>query len=226
MKSRLGLLSAAILALPGQAMASDPTALIELAAGAVLVVVVAAGVAWFLLRRATDTWVIRPETRDDAEAIESITVAAFRAAEHSNGQEQAIVRALRQAGVLTLSLVADNGCAVLGHVAVSPVRLSGGEPGWYGLGPVSVHPHVQRQGIGRRLVARALDELRARGAAGCVVLGDPGYYSHFGFAPAAGLVLPGVPAEYFQALAFSGGVPAGEVTYHAAFGTEGGGAAA
>lgn len=215
----------ALLATPTPALASDPSALVELAVIALALVLAVMGIVWFLLRRATGTWVIRPETRDDAEAVEAVTIAAFRAAEHSNGQEQAIVRALRQAGALTLSLVADNGGAVLGHIAVSPVRLSGGEPGWFGLGPVSVHPHFQRQGIGRRLVAQALAELRARGAAGCVVLGDPRYYSHFGFAPAPGLVLAGVPAEYFQALGFTGGISEGEVAYHAAFDTDGGGAA-
>ena len=65
----------------------------------------------------------------------------------------------------------------------------------------------------------ALDALRARGALGCVVLGDPAYYRRFGFKPQPGLVLPGVPAEYFQAIVFSSPVPNGTTTYHEAFNT-------
>ena len=55
------------------------------------------------------------------------------------------------------------------------------------------------------------------GAAGCVLLGDPAYYRRFGFECHAGLVLPGVPPEYFMALAFKGAVPCGAVSYHPAF---------
>jgi predicted N-acetyltransferase YhbS len=88
----------------------------------------------------------------------------------------------------------------------------------YGLGPVSVLPECQGAGIGSALVRRALEHLRASGAVGCVVLGEPGYYSRFGFRPEPRLVLPGVPAEYFQAIVFVGTAPAGEVAYHSSFG--------
>ena len=203
---------------PAPALASDPSGLVELALGALALVVMAVALAWFLLKRATGTLAIRAEAPDDADAIEAVTLAAFRRAEHSNGREQAIVRDLRRAGALSVARPPDQGGAVLGHVAVSPVQLSGGEPGWFGLGPVSVHPHFQRKGLGSRLVNRALEELRARGASGCVVLGDPGYYGRFGFAPSPDLVLPGVPAGYFQALAFIGDAPRGEATFHEAFG--------
>lgn len=68
---------------------------------------------------------------------------------------------------------------------------------------------------------RALDELRAIGAAGCVVLGEPDYYGRFGFAPVPGLVLPGVPPEYFMAIAFAPATPQGTVAYHEAFDVQG-----
>jgi len=102
-------------------------------------------------------------------------------------------------------------------VAVSPVTVSGGVVGWYGLGPVSVAPTCQGRGVGRALVERALAELRAQGAAGCVVLGEPVYYARFGFVAEPALVLAGVPAEYFQALAFIGPPPSGTVAYQPAF---------
>ncbi|WP_163469467.1 GNAT family N-acetyltransferase, partial [Escherichia coli] len=82
---------------------------------------------------------------------------------------------------LTLSLVAEHNGTPIGHASVSPIVLSNGAAGWYGLAPVSVLPAYQSQGIGSRLIRRLLAELQERGAAGCVVLGDPNYYGRFGF---------------------------------------------
>ena len=160
---------------------------------------------------------IRNELPADVAAIDAVTRAAFTSARHSSGTEHAIVRALRDAGRLAVSLVAEADGEVVGHVAASPVTVTDGSTGWYGLGPVSVAPAHQRRNIGATLVTRALSSLRAAGAAGCVVLGDPGYYARFGFRPEPRLVLPGVPAGYFQALPFDADRPAGEVAYHAAF---------
>jgi putative acetyltransferase len=160
---------------------------------------------------------LRPERPADAAAIESLTASAFLNAEHTSHTEQHIVNALRSAGQLTVSLVAEEAGVIVGHVAVSPVVISGGATLWYGLGPISVAPAKQRLGIGCCLMEAALAELRRLGAAGCVLLGDPQYYRRFGFRPAAGLVLPGVPPEYFQALPFQGAVPGGIVSYHDAF---------
>lgn len=160
---------------------------------------------------------IRDESPSDVAAIEAVTIEAFASAEHSSGTEQFVVRALRDAGQLAVSLVAEEGGRVVGHVAVSPVTITSGSSGWYGLGPVSVVPDRQGKGIGTLLITQALAELRTSAAVGCVVLGEPGYYSRFGFKREPGLVLPDVPPEYFQAIAFSGACPAGEVAYHASF---------
>ncbi|WP_432731222.1 GNAT family N-acetyltransferase [Variovorax sp. W6] len=161
---------------------------------------------------------IRNEAASDATAIEAVTVAAFLEAEHSSHTEQFIVTALRRAGQLSVSLVAEDASGlVVGHVAISPVRISDGSADWYGLGPVSVTPGHQGQGIGTQLVNKALTALRELGAAGCVVLGDPAYYGRFGFAATPGLIYPGVPPQYFQALLLAGAMPSGTVSYHAAF---------
>jgi len=161
--------------------------------------------------------VIRSECPDDAAAIEAVTVAAFKEAPHTAHTEQFIVRALREAGALSVSLVAEDAGVIVGHVALSPVVLSGGEPDWYGLGPISVVPALQGRGIGTRLMQAALDALRDRRAAGCVVLGDPAYYGRFGFVADPALVLPDVPPLYFQALPLNGAMPVGIVSYHPAF---------
>ncbi|MCQ4310967.1 N-acetyltransferase [Pseudomonas stutzeri] len=101
--------------------------------------------------------------------------------------------------------------------AAIEATINSGSPGWYGLGPVSVVPDQQGKGIGTMLITQALAKLRTSGAVGCVVLGEPGYYSRFGFKVDPRLVLPDVPAEYFQAIVFNGTFPAGEVAYHASF---------
>lgn len=159
---------------------------------------------------------IRDERPEDAPAISRLVIEAFRDAPHSDGTEAAIVDGLRAAGALTISLVAVEGTAVLGHVAFSPVTLSGAGCDWYGLGPLAVRVSGRRRGTGEALVRAGLARLTRDGAAGCVVLGDPAYYARFGFRPDPALTLDGVPAEYFQALRF-GGADAGAVAYHPAF---------
>lgn len=159
---------------------------------------------------------IRPESPPDKDAIESVIAAAFLDAPHTSHTEQLIVSALRDAGQLTLSLVAETHGNIVGHIALSPVTIADGSCGWYGLGPLAVVPAHQNQGIGTKLVTQALNQLRLLGASGCVVLGEPTYYRRFGFT-ARSLILPDVPAEYFQAICFQGSMPTGIVTYHNAF---------
>src|SRR5690606_24677108 len=132
-----------------------------------------------------------------------VTVAAFVNAAHTSHTEQFIVDALRNAGQLAVSLVAEDNGEIIGHVGISPVTMSGGEDRWYGLGPLSVIPVRQGQGVGSLLVERGLAELRGLGAAGCVVLGDPTYYCRFGFKAEPSLLLPGAPPEHFQAISFT-----------------------
>lgn len=160
---------------------------------------------------------IRKAVPADISAIDAVTVAAFRSAQHSSGTEQHIVAALRDAGQLVVSLVAEDHGQVVGHVAASPVTISDGTANWYGLGPVSVVPERQDQGLGGLLVTSALRELRTLGAAGCVVLGEPSYYARFGFRSNPNLVLPGVPPQYFQLITLQGAAPCGQVGYHASF---------
>lgn len=160
---------------------------------------------------------IRPEQPSDLAAIGSLITRAFATATHSDGTEAGIVEGLRRAGALTLSLVALVQGTLVGQVAFSPVTVGGQRLEWYGLGPVAVEPTLQRGGIGGALVEEGLARLRQMGAQGCVLLGEPEYYSRFGFVADLRLTLDGVPAEYFQALSFTGEVPEGRVEYHPAF---------
>jgi putative acetyltransferase len=163
---------------------------------------------------------IRPELADDVEVIEAVTTAAFLNAPHTAHTEQFVVAALRRAGALSISLAAEVDGAVVGHVAVSPVSLSDGTKGWFGLGPISVVPALQGRGIGSYLMRDALEILRTRGAAGCVLVGDPGYYERFGFRAEPKLSCSGVPPQNLLALPFGSPAPKADITFHAAFGAQ------
>jgi len=163
---------------------------------------------------------IRDETNADASAITEVTLAAFKTLEISGQTEQFIVQALRAAKALTVSLVAELDGRVIGHIAFSPVSISDGTPNWYGLGPVSVLPEHQRQGIGKALIHAGLSRLKALHAQGCCLVGHPAYYRQFGFRNMPELVLEGVPPEVFFALPLGERTPHGTVTFHDAFKAE------
>jgi putative acetyltransferase len=166
---------------------------------------------------------IRPEHAIDVAAIRAVTAAAFKDAPFSDQTEPAIVDALRAAGALSVSLVAIEDSQVVGHAAFSPIEIAplettGALSDWYGLGPVSVRPDRHGHGIGQALIRAGLSELKALHAAGCVVLGDPAYYGHFGFAPNPALSYCDAASPYLQSLTFHGPPPHGEVRYHPGFG--------
>jgi putative acetyltransferase len=160
---------------------------------------------------------IRQETDADVRAITEVTEAAFQTMEISDHTEQFIVTALRKAGALTVSLVAELDGRVVGHIAFSPITMSDGTADWYGMGPVSVLPQVQRKGIGKALVQEGLSQLKGLKARGCCLVGHPEYYRKFGFQNTPELGLEGVPPEVFFALSFDGYVPRGTVSFHDAF---------
>ncbi len=165
--------------------------------------------------------VIRNENKSDIKAISKITKAAFETLAVSNQTEQFIIDALRDANVLTISLVAVAGKKVVGHIAFSPVTVSDGSPGWFGLGPISVLPELHKQGIGKSLIREGLSRLKSMGAKGCILVGDPGYYQRFGFRSPKTLVIEGVPQEYVLALPFVESKASGTVVFHDAFAATG-----
>jgi len=165
--------------------------------------------------------VIRREAYGDEDAISEVTIAAFSSLQVSNHTEQFIIKALRAANSLAVSLVAEVEGRVIGHIAFSPLTISDGTQNWYGLGPVSVLPGYQQQGIGKALIQEGLSRLKAIGAQGCCLVGHPDYYTRFGFKNIPSLVLEGVPQEVFFALSFDGHTPRGTVTFHEGFKADG-----
>jgi putative acetyltransferase len=161
---------------------------------------------------------IRSERPTDKDAIQKVTSEAFAGKPYSNQAEHLIVDALRDAGALSLSLVAEVNEEVVGHVSFSLVTINGNAVDWYGIGPVSVSPTYQLQSIGSKLIKAGLAKIREAGAKGCVLEGSPQYYQRFGFKTYPDLVYEGSPApEYFMALPFYDEVPHGKVEFHKSF---------
>ncbi|MCK7505128.1 MAG: N-acetyltransferase [Desulfobacterales bacterium] len=105
--------------------------------------------------------IIRNETISDIAAINEVTIAAFKNLAISNQTEQFIINALREANALTISLVAEIDGKIVGHIAFSPVTISDGAIGWYGLGPVSVLPEYQKKELGNPLSVKGCRYLKS-----------------------------------------------------------------
>lgn len=122
---------------------------------------------------------LRPETSSDVAAIHRVNVEAF-----GGPAEAEIVDLLREAGALTLSLVAERGGVIVGHIAFSEVTVDAPDGRrWIGVGlaPMAVAPAHQRSGVGGLLIEEGLARLRDAGHRFCVVLGHPAYYPRHGF---------------------------------------------
>jgi putative acetyltransferase len=159
---------------------------------------------------------LRPERTSDHPAIHALHVASF-----PTEGEARLVAALRSAGHLSVSLVAELAGRVVGHVAFSPVGLPGATGG-VGLAPVAVLSAFRGRGIADQLIRAGLGACRQADAGFVVVLGDPAYYSRFGFLPARGWGLRDVygGGDAFQALELRpGAIPSegGQVDYAAEF---------
>ncbi|MEU4741788.1 N-acetyltransferase [Actinosynnema sp. NPDC023658] len=162
---------------------------------------------------------IRRETEADIETIHDVTEAAFAA---RPGGEARLVGELRAdpGWIPALSLVAEVGGAVVGHVVCTRGAVGGGPA--LGLGPLSVLPSHQRSGVGKALVHTVLGAADALSEPVVVLLGDPGYYSRFGFRLAStyGITPPDDAwAPHFQVRTLSAYTPAvtGPFSYAAPF---------
>ena len=98
--------------------------------------------------------------------------------------EARLVDLLRAAGRLRVSLVAEIGNVIVGHIAFSPVAAASTAAG-AGLAPIAVIEAHRRRGVAAELVRKGLDACRHAGVGWVVVLGDPAYYARFGFRAAS-----------------------------------------
>ncbi|NEJ72431.1 GNAT family N-acetyltransferase [Rhizobium phaseoli] len=162
---------------------------------------------------------MRYEAPGDIGAIHDLTSIAFAPMPYSEGTEAEIIRRLRASGDLAISLVAEDEGEILGHVAFSPVTINDVQDGWFGLGPISVKPERQRQGIGKALIVRGLELLKERGATGCALIGNPEIYSRVGFSSDGQLMYLDLDKRLVQRIVFHGPTPSGMLQFSPAFET-------
>ena len=164
------------------------------------------------------TVAVRPATGEDAEAIRAIHLAAF-----PTSAEAELVARLHEDHDSEISLVAEQGGEIVGHVLLSRMKVSAGRRTLraLGLGPVGVLPGAQGSGIGSALIRSALGIAATLGEEVVFVLGEPDYYSRFGFsAEAAKLFASPYAGPFFMALWLRpGSAPSdpGEAGYAPAF---------
>jgi putative acetyltransferase len=122
--------------------------------------------------------VIRTEKPVDREAIQRVNRLAF-----GRDDEARLVDALRDEGYVRLSLVAELGGVVVGHILFSDLPIVGetATVSAVALAPVAVAPTYQRQQIGSELIRRGLANCRDAGQRIAIVLGHPDFYRGFGF---------------------------------------------
>jgi putative acetyltransferase len=163
---------------------------------------------------------IRPETSADHESIRHVNRVAF-----GQDDEARLVDALREGGYVRVSLVAEAGGQVVGHILFSdlPIITGAGTVPALALAPMAVLPEFQNQGIGSALVQKGLEACRQQGHRIVVVLGHAHFYPRFGFSPklAAHLESPFSGSDSFMAVDLAPGAlddVAGQVQYPPPFG--------
>ena len=169
---------------------------------------------------------IRSQTPRDAHAVRDLLTLAF-----PTDAEARLVETLAAANHLCLALVAERPAAgtiagtttghIAGYIAFSPVTLDGQPTDGVGLAPLAVHPDDRRTGLGTALINTGLERCAENGATFAVVLGDPNYYSRFGFEPASRAGLDSIyqAGDAFMARELTpGGIPRpGLIRYAPAF---------
>lgn len=143
---------------------------------------------------------VRPERAGDWDAIADVTTAAF-----GKEREARMIAAIRASDefVAELSLVAEDGDEVVGHVLLSYVVLEETGQRLLELGPIGVRPDRQRQGVGSLLIHEALTRAEVLKEPLVLVLGHPSYYPRFGFRRASEIGIvpaqPDIPDEAYMA---------------------------
>jgi len=138
-----------------------------------------------LFRKTCKELVVRPEQKADVTRIREVIQEAFDPMVFSTGKEWQLVENIRQSPgyIPALALVAICDGTLVGHTMISLVEIEGKKKKHSALvlGPVSVLPEFQRQGIGREMIQIGITSAKRLPLPAMIVVGDPAYYSGFGF---------------------------------------------
>ena len=132
---------------------------------------------------------LRNEAPYDHRAVEQLTRDAFWDVYQPGCDEHYLVHLLRKsdAFIPQLSIVAEEGDRIIGHVILTRAHIEDGEKARHEalcLGPISVCPNRQKQGVGTLMMKKAIARARELDYCGILLFGHPGYYGRFGYANA------------------------------------------
>lgn len=132
---------------------------------------------------------IRKEIPKDHNWVIELTAKAFETMPFSEGDEDKLVARLRNAPgfIPELSLVAELDGLIVGHILFTPLVIDNGQQQFESLvlGPVSVLPEFQKQGIGGKLIRAGHQKAVELGFRSVILIGHPEYYPRFGYKPAS-----------------------------------------
>lgn len=152
--------------------------------------------------------IIRKETASEFKAIYDLVKTAFQTAKVSSGDEQGFVDRLRASGnyISELALVAEENSILIGHVMLTKCFINCSDNSVHeilALAPLAVAFENRNQGIGSKLVKTVFAKAIQIGFSSVFLVGDPAYYSRFGFKKSADFGVKnsnGIPDEYVMAV--------------------------
>lgn len=159
--------------------------------------------------------IVRLEQPPDAQQVRDLLESSF-----PGYGEAILVDRLRSDGDIDLSLVAEDQGVVIGYIAFSRLMVEGDDKPFHAvaLAPLAIYPEYQQQGVATRLIREAHACLAAMGVTLSVVLGEPGYYSRFGYTNRrAAHFDSNYQSPYLMALSFGAAPWEGRLVYPAAF---------
>lgn len=149
---------------------------------------------------------IRTEAPQDFETIYNFVKVAFETAEVSDGTEQDFVNQLRASEnyIPELALVAEMNDEIIGHIMLTKFEIQGQDQVFETLllAPLAVHLEYRKEGVGSALVHRSFELAKQMGYHSAILVGDPAYYSRFGFKTSTDfniICVNKIPAQYIQA---------------------------
>ncbi len=152
--------------------------------------------------------IIRQEKPSEYPKIYDLVKAAFQTAKVATGSEQDYVDKLRVSGnyIPQLAFVAEEDGRLVGHIMLTKTYVITTEGSKFEallLAPLSIALEYRNRGIGQKLVWKSFELAKKLGFRAVFVVGNPAYYSRFGFKSSAAFGIkhvPVIPDPYVMAV--------------------------